>query len=399
MPLFRRAACACSRGRPCEVATEGMRIRPGVIIVAPGDAHIRVVRMSRGRVRSGCRPDASRAAACPRSIRCSKSIAEVYGVARARHRAERHGPRRLRSAREHWSRRAAASWCRTAKARSSGACPDAVAKAGCASAVLPPDEIGRLIASRAGGAMLMPSANRPARRAMNMIAALLEERTGQQIAANRAWRIETALKPLLRERGHRDARRAGRAADARAHGRRLPIRWSMRCSTTKPASSAIARVLEQVAEAVARLARRSAARGGCGSGPRAARPGRSLFARDAVRRTRRAATALDARDRRDRRIAGAVARARAGAIRSSRSSAGFRCADDALVRQRRRRLGRPPELIAQGPVPPAQPRRRSAAAGPVRHHPVPQRPALFLGDAAARRCSTGWRRRCARAAC
>jgi chemotaxis protein methyltransferase CheR len=37
--------------------------------------------------------------------------------------------------------------------------------------------------------------------AMNMIAALLEQRTGQQIAANRAWRIETALKPVLRARG------------------------------------------------------------------------------------------------------------------------------------------------------------------------------------------------------
>jgi chemotaxis protein methyltransferase CheR len=34
--------------------------------------------------------------------------------------------------------------------------------------------------------------------AMNLIAALLEQRTGQQIAANRAWRIETALKPVLR---------------------------------------------------------------------------------------------------------------------------------------------------------------------------------------------------------
>jgi chemotaxis protein methyltransferase CheR len=37
--------------------------------------------------------------------------------------------------------------------------------------------------------------------AMNMIAALLEQRTGQQIAANRAWRIETALKPIMRECG------------------------------------------------------------------------------------------------------------------------------------------------------------------------------------------------------
>lgn len=37
--------------------------------------------------------------------------------------------------------------------------------------------------------------------ALNVIGALLEQRTGQQIAANRAWRIETALKPVLREHG------------------------------------------------------------------------------------------------------------------------------------------------------------------------------------------------------
>lgn len=37
--------------------------------------------------------------------------------------------------------------------------------------------------------------------AMTTLAALLEARTGQQIAVNRLWRIETALKPLLRMRG------------------------------------------------------------------------------------------------------------------------------------------------------------------------------------------------------
>ncbi len=37
--------------------------------------------------------------------------------------------------------------------------------------------------------------------AMQILASLLEQRTGQQIAANREWRIETALKPVLRERG------------------------------------------------------------------------------------------------------------------------------------------------------------------------------------------------------
>lgn len=37
--------------------------------------------------------------------------------------------------------------------------------------------------------------------AINIIGALLEQRTGQQIAANRAWRIETALKTVLRAHG------------------------------------------------------------------------------------------------------------------------------------------------------------------------------------------------------
>ena len=37
--------------------------------------------------------------------------------------------------------------------------------------------------------------------ALTVLSALLEARTGQQIAAYRSWRIDTALKPLLRERG------------------------------------------------------------------------------------------------------------------------------------------------------------------------------------------------------
>lgn len=41
----------------------------------------------------------------------------------------------------------------------------------------------------------------PSSAAMTVLAALLEARTGQQIASYRAWRLDTALKPLLRERG------------------------------------------------------------------------------------------------------------------------------------------------------------------------------------------------------
>ncbi|MBX9796360.1 protein-glutamate O-methyltransferase CheR [Sphingomonas sp.] len=36
---------------------------------------------------------------------------------------------------------------------------------------------------------------------MHVLSALLEQHTGQQIAPNRTWRIETALKPVLRDRG------------------------------------------------------------------------------------------------------------------------------------------------------------------------------------------------------
>lgn len=38
--------------------------------------------------------------------------------------------------------------------------------------------------------------------AMLLLAGLLEQRTGQQLAPNRTWRLEATLTPLLRERGH-----------------------------------------------------------------------------------------------------------------------------------------------------------------------------------------------------
>ncbi len=44
----------------------------------------------------------------------------------------------------------------------------------------------------------------PATGAMKVIAALLAQRTGQDVMANRVWRIESALQPLLRDRGFAD---------------------------------------------------------------------------------------------------------------------------------------------------------------------------------------------------
>lgn len=50
--------------------------------------------------------------------------------------------------------------------------------------------------------MPIPSATPTASQsAINVLTALLEARTGQQIAAYRSWRLDTALKPILRERG------------------------------------------------------------------------------------------------------------------------------------------------------------------------------------------------------
>ena len=50
--------------------------------------------------------------------------------------------------------------------------------------------------------MMPPKTGAGSRGALNLLAALLEARTGQQIGHDRTWRIETALQPLMRERGH-----------------------------------------------------------------------------------------------------------------------------------------------------------------------------------------------------
>ena len=67
----------------------------------------------------------------------------------------------------------------------------------------------------------------PAARSIEVIAATLEAHTGQRIAQNRMWRVETSLKPLLRDHGlcsldalanrlaeGRDARLIGQVIDA-----------------------------------------------------------------------------------------------------------------------------------------------------------------------------------------
>jgi two-component system, chemotaxis family, protein-glutamate methylesterase/glutaminase len=138
------AQLAVLGGRPCEVASERMRVRPGRIIVAPGDAHMRVVKMSDGwavrlsdeKSLSGCMPSVDP---------MFESIAEVFGkralgvVLSGMGRDGAEGARHLVEAGGRilvQDRESSTIW----------GMPGAVANAGLASAVLPPDEIGRLVA-------------------------------------------------------------------------------------------------------------------------------------------------------------------------------------------------------------------------------------------------------------
>lgn len=140
------AQIAVLGSRPCEVATDCMRIRPGRIIVAPGHAHMRVVRMSEGaairlsdeKAVSGCTPSVDP---------MFESVAEVFGaralgiVLSGMGRDGAEGARHLIDVGARvvvQDRASSVVW----------GMPGAVANAGRASAVLPPDEIGRLVASR-----------------------------------------------------------------------------------------------------------------------------------------------------------------------------------------------------------------------------------------------------------
>lgn len=144
-PYF-AAQLAVMAGRPCDVAVDRLRLRPGRIVVAPGDGHLRCVPLSDGGaavrlttepVASGCMPSVDPMFA---------SLAEIYG------------PRLLAVVLSGMGRDGAEG-ARCVKAR--GGCvivqdqtssvvwgmPGTVAARGQADAILPPDALGRLIAS------------------------------------------------------------------------------------------------------------------------------------------------------------------------------------------------------------------------------------------------------------
>lgn len=143
MPYF-AAQIAVLAGRPCEVAEEHMRIKPGRILIAPGDAHLRcarygdalVAKLSNEKVASGCLPSVDPMFA---------SLAETFGaralgvVLSGMGRDGAVGAARLASA-------GGALVVQDKASSVVWGMPGAVANGGHAQAVLPPDEIGRLVA-------------------------------------------------------------------------------------------------------------------------------------------------------------------------------------------------------------------------------------------------------------
>lgn len=146
MPYF-AAQLAVIGGRPCDVATDRMRLRPGRIVVAPGDAHIRCIGLADGSaaIRLSTEPAAS---GCMPSV--DPMLASMAGV---------FGPRMLavvlsgmgRDGVEGARQVHRAGGCVVVQDQASSVIwgmPGAVAEAGIADAVLPPDAIGIIAAAR-----------------------------------------------------------------------------------------------------------------------------------------------------------------------------------------------------------------------------------------------------------
>lgn len=145
MPYF-AAQVAGIAGRPCDIAVDHLRIRPGRIVVAPGDAHIRVVRTGDGgairlaheSARSGCMPSVDP---------MLSSVAEVYGaralaiVLSGMGRDGSEGAQAILA-------RGGSVVVQDRESSVVWGMPGSIVAAGNASAVLSPSEIGQLIVNR-----------------------------------------------------------------------------------------------------------------------------------------------------------------------------------------------------------------------------------------------------------
>ncbi|TPG13804.1 chemotaxis-specific protein-glutamate methyltransferase CheB [Sphingomonas koreensis] len=146
MPYF-AAQVAILAGRPCDVATDHMRLRPGRVIIAPGDAHLRCTRLAEGgaalrlihtKAPSGCMPSVDPMLA---------SVADVFGARALGIVLSGMG----RDGAEGAAALSAAGGVVIVQDEATSVIwgmPGAVARGGHAAAILPPDDIGRLVALR-----------------------------------------------------------------------------------------------------------------------------------------------------------------------------------------------------------------------------------------------------------
>ena len=142
MPYF-AAQVAVLAGRPCDVATDCMRVRPGRVVIAPGDAHLHCMRLPDGSASIRLRRGATASGCTPSVDPMLASLAEVFGpgvlavMLSGMGRDGAEGARRVRDA----------GGCVLAQDRATSVVwgmPGAVA--GLAAALLDPESIGALIA-------------------------------------------------------------------------------------------------------------------------------------------------------------------------------------------------------------------------------------------------------------
>ncbi|WP_176501512.1 chemotaxis protein CheB [Sphingomonas sp. HMP9] len=146
MPYF-AAQIALLAGRPCEVAIDRLRVRPGRIIIAPGDAHLKCVKLSDGGAAFRLTHDPAASGCLPSVDPMLASMADVYGarmLAIVLSGMGRDGAEGARHVHERGG-------CVVVQDQASSVVwgmPGAIASSGGADAVLPPDAIGRLVATR-----------------------------------------------------------------------------------------------------------------------------------------------------------------------------------------------------------------------------------------------------------
>jgi two-component system chemotaxis response regulator CheB len=146
MPYF-AAQIAVIADRPCDVAIDRMRLRPGRIVVAPGDAHMRCVALTDGGAAIRLTGEPSGSGCMPSVDPMFASLASVFGprmlavVLSGMGRDGVDGARQVHQA----------GGCVVVQDQASSVIwgmPGAVAETGSAHAILSPESIGRLAAAR-----------------------------------------------------------------------------------------------------------------------------------------------------------------------------------------------------------------------------------------------------------